>query len=112
MLYAQRDKHGAIIALYARARKNAAEEVSIDDAEVQTFLGNRENTDQLRRFLDLSDTNLARVVEDLIELLVDKNLILFTELPRAAQDKLVTRRQARSNLQGDDALMVAQDDIL
>lgn len=112
MLYAQRNKDGVITALYADKRKNASEAVSVEDKEVQDFLGNRDNSDRVRHFLDLSDTNLARVVEDLIELLVDKNLILFTELPSAAQDKLVTRRQARSNLQDNDELMVGQDDIL
>jgi len=45
-----------------------------------------------------SDTGLARVLEDLIDVLITRGLIQFTELPEAAQAKLLERRQTRANL--------------
>ena len=49
------------------------------------------------------------LLEDLVDLLIDKKLILFTELPPAAQEKLHGRKQIRQKL-GSADLMV--DDVL
>ena len=49
------------------------------------------------------------MLEDLVDLLIDKKLILFTELPPAAQEKLRGRKQIRQKLDSAD-LMV--DDVL
>jgi hypothetical protein len=38
------------------------------------------------------------VIEDLLELLVQKGIILFTELPDSAQRKVLARQQLRSQL--------------
>ena len=49
-----------------------------------------------------------RVIEDVVDLLVEKGFILFTELPESAQKKVLTRQQLRSrigsslDLLGDD----------
>lgn len=48
--------------------------------------------------LSESDADLARVTEDLVNLLVQKGVILFTDLPPAAQAKLLARQQTRVNL--------------
>jgi hypothetical protein len=48
--------------------------------------------------LSQSDTAIARVLEDLIDVLIDKGVIQFTDLPQAAQIKLMTRRQTRAKL--------------
>lgn len=45
--------------------------------------------------MGLSDLALVRVLEDLIDLLVDRSVIRFTDLPQAAQTKLLQRRSAR-----------------
>jgi hypothetical protein len=42
-----------------------------------------------------SDLALARVIEDLIEVLIDKKLIMFTDFPKGAQRKLLDRRGLR-----------------
>lgn len=43
-----------------------------------------------------SDIHLARVLEDLISLLVDRNIIRFTDLPEQAQKRLNQRQSMRS----------------
>ncbi len=48
--------------------------------------------------LSQTDAELARVLEDLIDLLITRGLIQFTDLPEAAQAKLMERRQTRSTL--------------
>ena len=45
-----------------------------------------------------SDVTLARVLEDLIDVLITRGQIQFTDLPPAAQTKLLERRQNRSTL--------------
>ena len=48
--------------------------------------------------LSESDIGLARVLEDLIDVLITRGHIQFTDLPQAAQAKLLERRQTRANL--------------
>jgi hypothetical protein len=38
------------------------------------------------------------VLEDLIDVLINRGLLQFTDLPEAAQAKLLERRQSRANL--------------
>lgn len=64
--------------------------------------------------LSETDASLARVTEDLINLLVERGVIRFTDLPQAAQDKLLARQLTRSHLanslrllsdEGEDGLL-------
>jgi hypothetical protein len=48
--------------------------------------------------LSQSDASIARVLEDLIDVLINRGVIQFTDLPEAAQNKLMTRRQTRAKL--------------
>ncbi len=59
--------------------------------------------------LSQSDTGLARVLEDLIEALITRGTIQFTDLPEAAQAKLLERRQTRANL-GQRLNLLPDDD--
>jgi hypothetical protein len=45
-----------------------------------------------------SDITLARVLEDLIDVLITRGQIQFTDLPVAAQAKLLERRESREAL--------------
>ncbi|GAB3191710.1 hypothetical protein [Hydrogenophaga aquatica] len=45
-----------------------------------------------------SDAGLARVTEDLIDILITRGVIQFTDFPPAAQAKLLERRQTRATL--------------
>jgi len=51
-----------------------------------------------QRELADSDSGLARVTEDLIDILILRGLIQFTDFPPAAQAKLLSRRQTRATL--------------
>lgn len=55
--------------------------------------------EEQKLFLNESDIELVRVLEDLIDLLTAKHNILFTDLPEAAQEKLLKRKNARQVMQ-------------
>ena len=109
MLYVERDKVGNIIALHRKSEPGAGEQKSIMDEEILAFLNKHVDTDPWVQLLSLSDIGIIRILEDLIDLLIRKNLILFTELPEEAQAKIRERKRVREKI-GPDNLMV--DDIL
>lgn len=63
-------------------------------------------SDSLERLAE-SDQAMVRVLEDLIETLVSRNLIHFTDLPDLAQTKLLERRSLRRSING---LSLLEDD--
>ena len=50
--------------------------------------------------LSATDKDFIRVLEDVVELLIGKGVILFTELPTQAQEKILLRRRLRSETTG------------
>lgn len=95
MLYAIRDNQGQITSLSTSPQDNSAV-VDIQDPEVIKFLSDGGESTSPLEFLQKSDNELGRIIEDLIDLLITKNTILFTDLPEVAQQKLLTRKLARS----------------
>lgn len=77
-----------------------ASELPADSPELMEFMGALLGQGTLLQ----SDLRLVRVLEDLINLLIDREVILFTDLPLAAQDKLMERRSMRQSMGGLDLL--------
>jgi hypothetical protein len=108
MAYVKRDENGNIIHVYDAPQADATESISITDPELIEFLKETENSDAAKAALSGSDLALVRVLEDLINTLIDKQVILFTDLPEAAREKLANREKIRhqlsdlTNLVGDD----------
>ena len=109
MLYIERDNAGNIVALHNKPETDAHEQKSIMDEEILEFLNRSVDTDPWMQLLSLSDIGTIRILEDLIDLLIRKNIILFTDLPEEAQTKINERKQIRKKIDTDQ-LMV--DDIL
>jgi len=109
MLFVKRDDTGKIIALHTNPEPGVEEQKSIMDEEILEFLDQSVDTDPWVQLLSLSDIGIIRVLEDLIDLLIRKNIILFTELPEEAQAKIRERKRVREKID-PDSLMV--DDIL
>mgnify|MGYP000583065169 CR=1 FL=1 len=59
-----------------------------------------------------SDAEIARVTEDLIYLLIKKNVILFTELPEMVQEKLLSREKLRSQLNSPLPSILSSDETI
>lgn len=102
MLYLIRNAEGRITGLTDTLQPNA-EAADLESPEVIGFLSNNRQAFDPDQYLDQSDNAISRIVEDLIELLVARNLIIFTDLPDAAQRKLLTRKLARSLIAKDDS---------
>jgi hypothetical protein len=108
MLYAMRDADGRVLRI---ARGSAPDEpgwqpVAADDPTVREFLGAIETH---ANPLAETDANLARITEDLIEVLIDKGVLQFTDLPVAAQNKLLARRHTREQMAGRLQLLDDQE---
>ncbi|MDX1422719.1 MAG: hypothetical protein R3322_06245 [Kiloniellales bacterium] len=107
MPYVARDKSGAIIAVFKDENGCAQESVSPYDRELQSFLGQDGPAEQARKravdrmklqqALKQSDAEFVRVLDDLVRVLLDKKLILFTDLPIEAQRKLMGRQRFRGD---------------
>ena len=112
MLYVRRDDDGNIIGIFDAPNDDASEQISAYSQEVLDFLLEGKSDEASAEYLSITDVQLARVVEDLIDLLIEKNLIILTELPAGAQLKLSRRQKARESLQQHSPLIVDGDDIL
>jgi hypothetical protein len=106
MPYVKRNPQGRVISLSDECDEACNEEIELTHPDVQAFL------DSARQALNSSDSETIRVIEDLIDVLIQKKLILQTDLPHAAQQKLSARQRMRNELNVLDNLMVGEDDIL
>jgi len=95
MPYVHMDAEGRILAIYTEHVEGTVE-VDPNDPALTEFIQNNipsavDTTDEWVQ----SDLSLARVIEDLIEVLIDKKVIMFTDFPEGAQEKLRARRGFR-----------------
>lgn len=95
MLYAIRNQAGQITSLTDRLTPEG-QAVNPTDPEVLAFLSLDESSFTGKDFLDESDLPTIRILEDLIDTLIDQQVIRFTDLPDAAERKLLSRKVARS----------------
>jgi len=108
MPYINRNEQGNVVQLLDAPLGANSEWLELDHADVVAFLQRGGEPAELQADLANSDSGMARVVEDLIDLLMEKQVLVFTELPEAVQGKLNARRRLRdnanevSNLIGDD----------
>ena len=109
MLYIERNAEGRIVALHKQAGKTGLEPKLTMDEEVIAFLEGDAKEESIIHALTVTDNDLIRIIEDLIDLLVKKNLIMYTELPAEAQKKLQLRRRFRQNITKADIIV---DDII
>jgi hypothetical protein len=98
MIYATRDVRGQILSLHRDALPGT-EGLPHTHPDVLHFLG--EEREQ-RQFASL-DAGLVRVIEDLIDALIRRNVLNITDLPMEAQLKLFDRKHFREGM-SDHAL--------
>jgi hypothetical protein len=92
MPYVTRNAAGSIESLHREPGPHAQEFVGADDAEVRRFLGlATAPPDDFGRL----DADFVRVIEDVIDTLIVRNVINITDLPEQAQAKLFARKSFR-----------------
>lgn len=84
--------------------------VSLDHPAVRRWLENEKHRAQLDATLERMDLEMARAVEDLIEILIARGVILFTDLPEPVQNKILFKRMLRQ--QREDSILHAEEDEL
>lgn len=113
MPYVSRGPDGKVTALFESSRPDAEEELPVSHPDIAQFLTAAGGTAQAaRQQLVQSDLEMIRVIEDLIELLIQKGTILITDLPDGAQEKLMQRQKLRGMMSFMDVSSGEEDDIL
>lgn len=90
MPYVRRNSDGSIASLHREDPGDCVYQAD-SDPEVQAFVGNAAPPAEFSRL----DAEFVRVLEDLIDTLIVKNVINLTELPEQAQAKLLARKSFR-----------------
>lgn len=98
MPFVERDSNGSIVAVHDRPFAGATEELPADHHELAAFQSAGEEARLLRDGLSDSDLDIVRVIEDLIEALLRRGLLLPTDLPSPALTKITQRREMRGRL--------------
>ncbi|MDP3268054.1 MAG: hypothetical protein Q8M40_03310 [Legionella sp.] len=107
MVYIKRDKDGRICAIYDR-KDSETQEIDTHDPEFVDFLTRCDKDLQLK-FLQ-SDLQMIRVLEDVIDILMDKNIITITDFPQPAIEKLLARQAFRKRFSGVAGMEYNEDD--
>lgn len=101
-MFVKRGQTGEVIAASNLIDGDINEYLPNNAVELQEFL--HSNKLQRQKILEKSDQDMARVLEDVVNLLIERNLIRFTDLPDAAQKKLLLRREIRDQRDGVNLL--------
>lgn len=102
MPYIQRNEQGKIFSL-TMSGEATCEFLPVEHPEVLQFLaGPTEEGENGTSSLEMlfSDLKLIRVIEDVIDLLIAKRVIIFSELPLPVQQKILQKKGKREKLFG------------
>lgn len=97
MAYILKNAQGNIIA--ASATEKLGPDWQFIEENSKEYLTYLENSLAKSSVFRESDIQLARVLEDLISMLIERNLIRFTDFPIAAQKRLIDRQTMRKKTQ-------------
>ncbi len=101
MIYVKRSTSGEITAIDF-SPEPGFEQSNLFDPEVSAFLqSSAEDSQLIKDVLDRVDMEMGRVLEDLIDVLVDKGVMNFTDLPEPVQNKLLFKKTIRNSLHKD-----------
>lgn len=110
MLYADRNENGNIIGI--SINPTVSDNDPISDEELTAFIAESATSSSLLDLINILDIDLIRVLEDLVDLLIKKNIILFSELPPDAQKKLAKRKAVRNQIQQQEPPIIQDEEDL
>lgn len=109
MLYADRNEDGTITGISTYPTRS--DDQPIPDDELTDFIAESTNNKTLLALIKVLDLGVIRVLEDLVDLLIKKNVILFSELPLDAQQKMAKRKVVRKQIQQDPPIIQEEEDL-
>ncbi len=110
MLFVKRDDRGRVEALFRDPPAGAGERLPADHPDVLAFLAGADPEHDRDLAWVHSDLAMARVVEDLIDVLLRNEVVSFTDLPLEAQQKVMVRHVRRDDLGYVARLFPANED--
>jgi len=111
MPYVSRNTNGEVTEIHNSPTEDADQWVEANSPEIINFLTRIETTDQAKKALTTTDNEMVRVVEDLIDMLMERQIFIFTELPEPVQAKLNARKQLRQDMNSLENLINDDDAI-
>lgn len=106
MFYVKRGVNGTIVAVSKEPISDFETTSDASSSEVDVFFASVTGSE-----FQASDLSFIRALDDVIDLLISKNVILFTELPGVVQEKYTQRAEMRERRR--EALNLLEDgDIL
>lgn len=105
MIYVQRDLEGHLLRVEHQPFSEMSEVLAVENEELHAWLAVREDLHERLSKLKNSDLELVRVLEDLVDVLVSRGVIRYTDLPEAARNKLHARADVRASLGGLSGLL-------
>lgn len=120
MPFVERDQNGEVSAIYRQATTFAQERLALEDPDVMDFLRRSFASEDrpadvgevIQEELAASDREMVRVIEDVVAALIRKQVILLTDLPEAAQRKLLNRSALRNQLSELGGLVIYSDEVM
>ena len=109
MPFVKRDETGRVVALYRERSNEAPEFIASGHPEIADFADPDGDRAERGNMLQ-SDLEMIRVYEDLIDILISKRIVVLTDFPTAAQEKLVRRKRLRSSLSSLTDVLAPEDD--
>jgi hypothetical protein len=105
MPYVTRNAAGEVITLHSECPRAGAEFLPPEHVDVLRFIyGDKEKGE-----MAALDLGFIRVIEDVIDALLERNILRFTDLTPAVQDKLNRRRRTRA---GFTSMLETEDDLI
>ncbi|MDX5378713.1 MAG: tryptophan synthase subunit beta like protein [Halomonas sp.] len=108
-MYIKRNEAGQVVQVSREATAECREFVPPCSPELQSFVA---EDDAENLALSKSDLAFVRVLEDVINVLMDKGVISFTDLPEPAQQKLMERQSLRKRRNSVGLMSDGDDGII
>ncbi len=110
MAFVERDSDGKILAIVRETANPLPEQVDPGSKEVAEFLFGAGLAENLGENWLAADLSLSRVIEDLVDILIKKELLEITDFPLQAQQKIIGRRGKRNDFGYLAQLFPSDDD--
>lgn len=110
-MYVIKDEAGKVVGL-SLSKTVGAELADTQDPELRAFLELADPSLSASAQLQALDSASIRILEDLIDVLVDRGTLIFTDLPEAAQQRLLERKMLRKMVRREKGLPDADDEFI
>ncbi|CAN8140175.1 hypothetical protein J3998_07335 [Thiomicrorhabdus sp. 6S2-11] len=111
MLYVKKDDQGHITEIEF-APEDGFEEISITDQEVSRFISESDNSQEIiYELLNRLDLKMIRSIEDVVQVMIDKDLMLITDLPEPVQNIMLFKKRLR-HLNQNNSPIFEEDDMI